>query len=241
MRKAASLSKRHIDRYLLLLIATVALAAVFPAREIAAGWVDHLVALAVAILFFLYGARLAADAIWRGLAHWRLQSLIFASTYSLLPSLGLIVIRLLHGYLPPDILTGLMFLCLLPSTVQSSIAFTSIARGTVPGALCAASLSNVLGVVLTPVLVSQLLPAASGGFSLGALEDIATQILLPFVLGQAARPWIGWWLLHHPLPISIVDRGSVLVVVYAAFSAGMVAGIWRQISYGVWSGCSLST
>jgi sodium/bile acid cotransporter 7 len=85
-------------------------------------------------------------------------------------------------------------------------------------------------VVLTPILVSQLLPAASGGFSLSALEDIATQILLPFVLGQAARPWIGTWLLRHPLPTSIVDRGSVLVVVYAAFSAGMVAGIWHQVS-----------
>jgi len=222
----------RFDRYLLLLIATVALAALLPARGAAAGMVDHLVILAVAMLFFLYGARLAPEAIWRGLAHWRLQTLIFASTYMLFPILGVIVTMLLRGHLPADILTGLMFLCLLPSTVQSSIAFTSIARGNVPGALCAASLSNVLGVVLTPILVSQLLPAASGGFSLTALEDIATQILLPFVLGQAARPWIGAWLLRHPLPTSIVDRGSVLVVVYAAFSAGMVAGIWQHVSLG---------
>ncbi|WP_201785997.1 bile acid:sodium symporter family protein [Novosphingobium barchaimii] len=222
----------RLDRYLLLLIATVALAALLPARGAATGWVEHLVVVAVALLFFLYGARLAPDAIWRGLAHWRLQALIFASTYLLFPILGVVVTLLLRGHLPRDVLTGLLFLCLLPSTVQSSIAFTSIARGNVPGALCAASLSNVLGVVLTPTLVSQLLPAASGGFSLSALEDIATQILLPFVLGQAARPWIGAWLLWHPLPTSIVDRGSVLVVVYAAFSAGMVAGIWHQLSLG---------
>jgi sodium/bile acid cotransporter 7 len=220
----------RLDRYLLLLIATVALAALLPARGAATAWVDHGVALAVALLFFLYGARLAPDAIWRGMSHWRLQALIFASTYVLFPILGLVVTLLLRGYLAPDVLTGLMFLCLLPSTVQSSIAFTSIARGNVPGALCAASLSNVLGVVITPILVSQLLPAASGGFSLSALEDIATQILLPFVVGQAARPWIGAWLLRHPRPTSIVDRGSVLVVVYAAFSAGMVAGIWHQLS-----------
>lgn len=220
----------RLDRYLLLLIATVALAALLPARGDAALAVSHLVNVAVALLFFLYGARLAPQAIWRGLAHWRLQVLIFASTYLLFPLLGILVTLLLRGHLPRDVLTGLMFLCLLPSTVQSSIAFTSIARGNVPGALCAASLSNVLGVVLTPILVSQLLPAASGGFSLSALEDIAMQILLPFVLGQAARPWIGAWLLGHPLPTAIVDRGSVLVVVYAAFSAGMVAGIWHQLS-----------
>ncbi|MGY2735283.1 bile acid:sodium symporter family protein [Sphingomonas sp. UYP23] len=220
----------RIDRYLLLLIATVALAALFPARGAAADWVAHLVVFAVALLFFLYGARLAPAAIWRGLSHWRLQALIFVSTYMLFPILGVVVTLLLRGHVPGDVLTGLMFLCLLPSTVQSSIAFTSIARGNVPGALCAASLSNVLGVVLTPILVSQLLPAASGGFSLSALEDIATQILLPFVVGQILRPWIGAWLLRHPLPTSIVDRGSVLVVVYAAFSAGMIAGIWHQLS-----------
>lgn len=221
---------RRLDRYLLLLIATVALAALFPARGAATAWVEHGVVFAVALLFFLYGARLAPEAIWRGMAHWRLQALIFGSTYILFPLLGIAVTFLLRGYLARDVLSGLMFLCLLPSTVQSSIAFTSIARGNIPGALCAASLSNVLGVVITPILVSQLLPAASGGFSLAALEDIATQILLPFVVGQIARPWIGAWLLRHPRPTAIVDRGSVLVVVYAAFSAGMVAGIWHQLS-----------
>jgi len=216
----------RVDPYLLLLIGTVALAALIPAQ----GSATRIVDLAVALLFLLYGARLKPDAIWAGLSHWRLQSLIFASTYLLFPLLGVIMTVLLRGHLPRDIITGLLFLCLLPSTVQSSIAFTSIARGNVPGALCSASLSNMLGVILTPILVSQFLPAASGGFSMKALEDIALQILLPFVVGQAVRPWIGDWLLGHTVLTSVVDRGSVLVVVYAAFSAGMVAGIWHQLS-----------
>ena len=223
-------ARLRVDPYLLLLIGTVALAAICPARGAATGMVDRGVNVAVAALFLFYGARLSPAAIWAGLAHWRLQSLIFASTYILFPVIGVVVALLLRNMLPHDIVTGLLFLCLLPSTVQSSIAFTSIARGNVPGALCSASLSNMLGVILTPILVSQLLPAASGGFSIHALEDIATQILLPFVVGQALRPWIGAWLLRHPLLTSIVDRGSVLIVVYAAFSAGMVAGIWHQLS-----------
>lgn len=220
----------RLDPYLMLLIGTVALAALLPATGTATGIVDLAVNLAVALLFLLYGARLKPDAIWSGLSNWRLQSLIFASTYILFPIIGIATSLLLRGHLPNDILTGLLFLCLLPSTVQSSIAFTSIARGNVPGALCSASLSNMLGVFLTPILVSQLLPAASGGFSAKALEDIALQILLPFIAGQMLRPWIGEWLLRHTLLTSIVDRGSVLVVVYAAFSAGMVAGIWHQLS-----------
>jgi sodium/bile acid cotransporter 7 len=230
-----SLLKRHIvripvDMFLLLLIATVVLAAYFPAHGAATKVVDQGVTAAVSLLFLLYGARLAPEAIWSGLGNWRLQSLVFASTYLLFPLIGIVGALLLRHHLPADAVTGLLFLCLLPSTVQSSIAFTSIARGNVPAALCSASLSNLLGVVLTPILVSQLLPAASGGFSFKAFEDIAREILLPFVIGQMIRPWARAWLLRHTLVTAVVDRGSVLAVVYAAFSAGMVAGIWHQLS-----------
>lgn len=225
-----SLRRLPVDRYTLLLIGTVALAALLPARGAAAGIVEHVVTVAVAALFLLYGARLAPDAIWAGLTHWRLQALVFSSTFVLFPLIGIVVAVLARPYLPTDAVTGLLFLCLLPSTVQSSIAFTSIARGNVPAALCSASLSNLLGVVLTPLLVARLLPVATGGFSLKALEDIAVQIVLPFAVGQCLRPWVGAWLLRHPRLTAFVDRGSVLVVVYAAFSAGMVAGIWFQLS-----------
>jgi sodium/bile acid cotransporter 7 len=136
---------------------------------------------------------------------------------------------------------GLLYLSLLPSTVQSSIAFTSIARGNVPAALCSASLSNLLGVVITPILVTVLLPHASGGISLKAVEDISLQILLPFVLGQAARPLIGGLLVRHAKLTSYVDRGSILLVVYAAFSAGMVAGIWGGWTCWIWASSSCST
>jgi sodium/bile acid cotransporter 7 len=136
----------------------------------------------------------------------------------------------MRPFLPHDLLVGIVYLSLLPSTVQSSIAFTSIARGNVPAALCSASVSNLVGVVLTPLLVALVLPAAGAGFSAQALGDIALQILLPFILGQIARPWVGEWLLRHRALTSVVDRGSVLLVVYAAFSAGMVAGIWTQLS-----------
>jgi sodium/bile acid cotransporter 7 len=218
------------DPFLLLLLATVLVAALLPARGIAADLVEHIVTAAVAVLFFLYGARLAPEAIKAGLLHWRLQSMVFAATYILFPAIGVLVMLLVKNHLPADLTAGLLFMCLLPSTVQSSIAFTSIARGNVPAALCSASVSNMLGVVLTPLLVSQLLSSASGGLSIAAIEDIAAQILLPFVVGQLVRPWIGAWLHRHPHLTSAVDRGSVLIIVYAAFSAGMVAGIWGQLS-----------
>jgi len=224
------LARFSIDPYLLLLIGTVLLALLLPARGAAQGIAETMVTLAVGLLFFLYGARLSASAVWAGIAHWRLQSLVLASTFVLFPLLGLAVYFLAGGWVPHDIAIGLLYLCLLPSTVQSSIAFTSIARGNVPAALCSASVSNLLGVVVTPILVAWLLPASGGGFSLGAIEDIALQILLPFIAGQVLRRWIGDWILRHRTLTSIADRGSILLVVYAAFSAGVVAGVWSSLS-----------
>lgn len=223
--------RRWIDPYLLLLIATVGIAALVPAQG---GWAtvaDQAVTIAVALLFFLYGARLAPSAIWAGLANWRLQLSVLFSTFLLFPLIGLGAFALAGPLLPGGIATGLLFLCLLPSTVQSSIAFTSIARGNVPAALCSASLSNLIGVLITPLLVALLLPSGSGaGFSLSSIESIAMQILLPFAAGQAARPLIGGFILRHRVLTMAVDRGSILLVVYAAFSEGMVAGVWTQVS-----------
>ena len=151
------------------------------------------------------------------------------STFGLFPILGLALTAALRPLLPAELAFGLMFVCVLPSTVQSSIAFTSIARGNVPAALCSASVSNLLGMVLTPLLVAVLLTSHGTGFSWKALEDIALELLLPFGLGQALRPWIGPWITRRKAVLSIVDRGSILLVVYSAFSESVVAGVWTHM------------
>ena len=122
-----------------------------------------------------------------------------------------------------------MFVCVLPSTVQSSIAFTSIARGNVPAALCSASVSNLLGMVLTPLLVAALLATHGSGFSLKALADIAVELLLPFGLGQLLPPLGRAWITRQKHVLSYVDRGSDLLVVYSAFSESVVAGVWTHM------------
>ncbi|WPP03141.1 bile acid:sodium symporter family protein [Methylocella tundrae] len=225
------LSRFGIDPYLLMLIGTVALAAAIPARGIGAEAMHYAVYGVVALLFFLYGARLSPEAVAEGLMHWRLQSLVFSSTFILFPLIGLAVVAVARPWLPADLAIGLMYVCVLPSTIQSSIAFTSIARGNVPAALCSASASNLFGIVMTPALVAFLLSSHGPGFSLEALEDVALQLLLPFAAGQFLRPWIGRWLSAHKSLTSVVDRGSILLIVYAAFSEGMVAGVWSQLSW----------
>lgn len=225
-----TLARLGIDPYLLALLATVAVAIILPARGQGAVVANDAVSVAVALLFFLYGARLSPKAVWEGLLHWRLQSLVFASTYILFPVLGLGLTKAFGAWLSPTLILGLMFVCVLPSTVQSSIAFTSIARGNVAAALCSASVSNLFGMVVTPLLVMLLLDSKGVGFSGEAMKSIALQLLLPFAVGQILRPWIGSFLQRYKSVISIVDRGSILLVVYDAFSEGMAAGIWSQVT-----------
>ncbi|WP_405527922.1 bile acid:sodium symporter [Streptomyces avidinii] len=230
MRRPHLPARLPLDPYVLALLATVGLAALFPARGPAATLADIASTAAVALLFFLYGARLSTREALDGLRHWRLHLTVLAATFVVFPLLGLAARGLVPGLLTAPLYSGLLFLCLVPSTVQSSIAFTSIARGNVPAAICAGSFSSLAGIVLTPLLAAALLGGDAGSFSFDSLLKITLQLLLPFLLGQALRPRVGGFLARHKQVLGRVDRGSILLVVYAAFSAGVVAGIWHRVS-----------
>ncbi len=219
-----------IDPYIVLLVGTVGLAALLPARGGAAHVVSGASTGAIAFLFFLYGARLSTREALDGLKHWRLHVTVLACTFVVFPLLGVAARGLVPVLLTQPLYQGLLFLTLVPSTIQSSIAFTSIARGNVPAAICAGSFSSLVGIVLTPLLAAALLGGGAGGFSAHSLVTIVLQLLVPFVAGQVLRPFIGHFVARHKKVLGLVDRGSILLVVYTAFSEGMVRGIWHQVS-----------
>ncbi|MFD0354156.1 bile acid:sodium symporter family protein [Streptomyces sp. NPDC127110] len=230
MRRPRLPARLPLDPYVLALLATVGLAALLPATGAGATVADGAATAAVALLFFLYGARLSTREALDGLRHWRLHLTVLACTFVLFPLLGLAARLLVPGLLTQPLYGGLLFLCLVPSTIQSSIAFTSIARGNVPAAICAGSFSSLAGILLTPLLAAALLGNDAGGFSLDSLLKIVLQLLLPFLLGQGLRRWVSGFLTRNKKVLGYVDRGSILLVVYAAFSAGMAAGVWHQVS-----------
>ncbi|WP_055589102.1 bile acid:sodium symporter family protein, partial [Peterkaempfera griseoplana] len=219
----------RVDPYIAALLGTVLLATLLPARGSAAHAAGDATTVAVGVLFFLYGARMSTRDAWEGVRHWRLHLLVLLFTFVLFPLLGLALRPAAGWLLGAPTATGLLFLCLLPSTVQSSIAFTSIAGGNVPAAVCAGSFSNLLGVLVTPLSAAWLLGTAGGGLSADSLLSIGEQLLLPFVAGQVLRRWIGGWVGRHRRVLGLVDRGSILLVVYTAFSEGVVAGIWHDM------------
>jgi sodium/bile acid cotransporter 7 len=216
------------DWYLILIVSMVVLASLLPARGQAAVGFKWATAVGIGFVFFLHGARLSREAVIGGMTHWRLHLLVLASTFALFPLLSLGLAALPAWITPPALAGGLVFLGCLPSTIQSSIGFTAIARGNVAAAVAAASASNLLGVAITPVLVALTLHA-KGAASPGAIEAIVLQLLVPFLAGQLLRRWIGDWVKARARLLSLVDRGSILLVVYTAFSGAVVEGVWRKI------------
>jgi solute carrier family 10 (sodium/bile acid cotransporter), member 7 len=218
------------DPFILLLLGTVALASLWPARGAAATWFHIATVAAIAVMFFLYGVRLSGAAVRAGLLQWRLHVVILACTFLLYPLLALLLERLLPGLLPPALWSGVVFLALLPSTVQSSVAFTSVAGGNVAGAVCSATLSNLLGTVLTPALIAVVFRGRTPGVSAAEIGQIVLQLLVPFALGQLSRPWTAAWASRHGALLAVTDRGSILLIVYSAFSTAVVAGLWQQLT-----------
>lgn len=219
------------EPFILSLLATVTVATVLPARGGFAVFAGYMADAGIVLLFFLHGAKLSREAIWTGLRNWPLHLAVLASTFILFPLLGLGMVRL--PGVDPSLAMGILFLTLLPSTVQSSIAFTAIARGNVAAAICSASFSNLLGILVTPALVALLMKVEGGaGVSLASVEGILLQLLAPFVAGHLLRPWIGGFLGRHKSLLTIVDRGSILLVVYTAFGAAVVEGLWTRVSPG---------
>lgn len=221
---------KRTDPLIILIILAVVVAIIAPARGQFAEWFAVATNLAIALLFFLYGARLSTREALNGLLHWKLHLTILAFTFVVFPLLGW-AMQPLTLVISEGLYLGILYLTLVPSTVQSSVAFTSIAKGNVAGSIVAASASNLAGVFLTPLLVLLFMSAGDGiHVDAQVFIDIALLLLLPFVLGQLLRRWVKGIAANKAT--KVVDRGSITMVVYSAFSAGMVDGVWGQVTVG---------
>ncbi|MEN5075103.1 bile acid:sodium symporter [Isoptericola cucumis] len=233
MRRVLS---RWVDPFVVVLMVVLVAGLVIPVGPGAQRVVDVVSDVAVTALFLVYGMRLSTREVWAGLRNGRLQGGILASTYVVFPLLGLLVAWAVVPLVGAPLAAGMLFLALLPSTVQSSVAFTSVARGNVAGAICGATVSNVLGMLLTPLLVLWLMPDASGAAGagaaggLGGVRTVLVQLLLPFVVGQLLQPLVGDWVRARRWLTLSVDRGTILVVVFSAVAAASSAGVWAGTS-----------
>lgn len=219
------------DNFTLILIAVVLAATFFPAEGQIAVFFEWLTRFAIALLFFMHGAKLSRRAIIEGIMHWRLHLLVFLFTFAAFPLIGLAIKPIITPLIGVPLTIGVLYMCALPGTVQSAIAFTSIAKGNVPAAVCSASASSLLGIVATPIVLSLMLENANVGTAgMGqAILDISLQLLLPFVVGHFSRPLTANFMVKNASWLKNVDQSSILLVVYTAFSASVVGGLWQEV------------
>jgi sodium/bile acid cotransporter 7 len=217
----------RLDPFVAALLAAAILASVFPATgqvyEVLL-WISRV---AIGLLFFLYGVRLSTSETWHGLRNWRLQSSILLTTFVAFPLAGLALSHTTGPVLGKTLAAGLLLLCLVPTTVQSNVVFTRIAGGDTAAAVVAASLSNLIGVFLTPALVAVLM-SGKAEVDANAVVRIVLQLLAPFLLGQAVRRWLVRWVTSNDSWLKRVDQSSVVLVVFVAFSAGASSAVWAQ-------------
>jgi sodium/bile acid cotransporter 7 len=219
------------DWFLLGMGAAVALAWLFPEPGAQGGSLhpELVNKLGVSLIFFLHGVTLSFAALAAGTRQWRLHLLVQGSTFLLFPALGLLLLLALGTRVPSELRTGLFFLCALPSTVSSSVALTAAARGNVAAAVFNATLSSLLGVVLTPLWLSLVLGASGQALPLGSVVlDLMLWLVLPLFIGQAARPWLGALATRYKARINVIDRLTILLLVYTSFCDSVTAGVWQS-------------
>ncbi|WP_432501783.1 bile acid:sodium symporter family protein [Kineococcus arenarius] len=220
---------RRVEPFVLAILAAIAVAALLPAGGFVATGLSWGTTGGVALLFFVYGARMAPAEALHGLRDWRLQGAVATATYVLFPALGALLALTTGWFLDDGLVAGVLFLAALPSTVQSCVVFTSLAKGNVPAAVVSATVSNLAGIGLTPLLVALLLGSSGVGPDAAGIGRIVLQLLVPFLVGLAAGRSIGPWVRRHRRPLSFLDRCVIVAVVYSAFSRGVRQGVWQQV------------
>lgn len=221
-----------LDWFLIGMIAAVGLAWAYPQLGAKNGPLhpDLINKAGVALIFFLNGAALAFASFKSGALRWPLHLVVQGATYLLFPLLGLGLLFLAGGLISPALTLGFFFLCALPSTVSSSVAMTSAARGNVPAALFNATLSSILGVFLTPIWIGWMVNSPGAHtIPLGkVILDLVTWLIFPHVLGQLSRPFIAGWVKRHKAKVFLVDRGTILIIIYTSFCDSIMRGVWSN-------------
>jgi sodium/bile acid cotransporter 7 len=223
--------KVKFDWFLTGMVVAVFLAWLFPAPGARGGWLhpELLTKAGVALIFFLHGVALSFAAMRAGALNIRLHLVVQACTYLLFPLIGWGIVTAGAGGLDKSLLLGFFYLCALPSTVSSSVAMTAAARGNVPAAVFNATLSSLLGVVLTPLWMRLVTGSGEASNSLGkVILDLVLWLVLPLVVGQLSRPLLAGWAARNKKFINVADRLTILMLVYTSFCDSMAEGIWTK-------------
>ncbi len=224
------------DRFIPILLGFVALAILLPARGMVLGALSTASLVAIVTLFFVHGARLSRQSVIGGMTRLRLHLTVLAAVFLLFPLIGLALSPLARALAGEDFAPGFLFLCALPTTVATSIAMVSMARGNVAATVIAAALSSMAGVLLTPLIFAALFATAGGSIDPSGIFTVILILALPFAIGQLCRPIAGAWIEARPGLSRLLDRVTIILAVYVALSAAANSGLFDDIAAAQFAG-----
>jgi len=218
--------------FLFLLIIMVLMAKLFPFQASynnyfnLAGFIDW----GIAGIFLLYGLKLNLKEVVKDVSNWNLHLLIQSGTFILFPLLVLIFYPFIKDTEYYSIWLSVFFLASLPSTVSSSVVMVSIAKGNVTSAIFNASISGLIGIIMTPLLMSFFLNSDSQtGDQSEIIQQLLIKVLLPIVLGVLLNPFLKKWVTKYSNVIAEFDRLIILLIVYESFSTAFIENVFVSV------------
>lgn len=224
--------KLKIDNFVISIIAVIALAYVFSETGISISKIpiDTIGSIGVSLIFFFYGLKLSAEKIRAGLRNWKLHVLVQTTTFVVFPLLVLMFYPFVTTESSRLIWISFLFLAALPSTVSSSVVMVSIAKGNLPAAIFNASISGLIGILVTPLWIGIFMKQRSVDYQLGDVyTKLVLEILLPVVVGVFLQPYLGRIARKFSRELNFFDKTIILLIIYKNFAESFEAKVFRSV------------
>ncbi|MFV0564312.1 MAG: bile acid:sodium symporter family protein [Flavobacteriaceae bacterium] len=229
------MKKIKVDKFVLAIVTTIAMAYLFPywGTKHSPIPIDLISTIGIAFIFFFYGLKLSPEKLKNGLKNWKLHLLIQTTTFLVFPLLVLAFKPFLQTEEQKTLWLAFFFLAALPSTVSSSVVMVSMAKGNVPAAIFNASISGLIGIVVTPLWMGLFVLKAQSGFNFSDIYiKLITQIIVPVVLGVVLQRFFHAFALRYNKTLTLFDKGVILLIIYKSFAASFYDNVFSAVSFG---------
>ena len=223
-----------IDGFVLSIIAVIGIAYIFPQWGAADSRVpiDTISAIGISLIFFFYGLKLSPSKLKAGLKNWKLHLLVQASTFLIFPLIVLAFYPLVQNSEQQTLWLAFFFLAALPSTVSSSVVMVSMAKGNIPAAIFNASISGIIGILITPLWMGPFVQNTGTDFDFTVIySKLILQIILPVILGLFLQRFLGILAQKYNSYLSLFDKSIILLIIYKSFAESFEENIFGVVSF----------
>lgn len=221
-----------IDKFVIGIIAVIFMAWLFPEPGSKNSTIplDTIGSVGISVIFFFYGLKLNAEKIKSGLKNWKLHFLIQGTTFLIFPLIVIIFYPFFQHPANHVYWLSFLFLAALPSTVSSSVVMVSMAKGNVPAAIFNATLSGLIGIIITPLWMGIFIQQGNNDFHFGDIYlKLLVEILLPVMLGIALQRYWGKYAIQYSRQLAIFDKSIILLIIYKSFAASFEEQVFTSV------------